>query len=197
MSRNHYIKYIIDKSRKSSDDIVDKVYKYILSLIEDDEDDDHDLDINNTKRVHKLKYIKENIELLESDQINEIKNMIMAELDNDQKYNIALELTNTLLEKIGRKKILDLCDFKLVDRDSLLSNDCKQYIFDKLDYIFEHGFDKKICKYNDRHRIKHYHISVLKGIINQLGYSLKTTYRNKNTDGKVDWYSLYTISKNE
>jgi len=193
MSRNSYIKYIIDKSKKSSNNILDIICENIVSSI-----DDNPLD-ENIGKLQKYKYIKENIELVESDKLKEIYNRVKDEYNKEKEYenkcDIVIDIVNSLLENIGEDTICDLCEFQNIDRDRLTNDECKQIVLDKLDYLFENGFDKKTCKYYDRLRTPQYHLSVLRSVLETIGYTLKSVYKNKSNNGKIERHCIYSIIK--
>lgn len=106
-----------------------------------------------------------------------VKNNLPAVDKTDNKYLIALKFINKILINIKKNPVDDLTKFQNIDRDDIILDINKKTLADMENEIYKY-FDKtKLCWYK-RKKIKHYILTILRGISKELG--LKFSYVQKN-----------------
>lgn len=112
----------------------------------------------------------------------------------DQKYIIALKFVNKLLENMGKEEINNLCDFKNIDREDIITDDNKQVAFDMENEMFG-PFDKWKCGYYSRNKVKTYVMSVLRGMTQELGLEFQNKAKRVQKDNKCSSHTFYSIGQ--
>ena len=188
--RKKKLQYIKDNIDFLQDKYIDSIYEKICINIPNKLK-------NDLKRVDKMKHIEPNLKYLEDDMmeiVNQIikKNLIYEETDEEKKKRVVLDLINKILSVIGHTEIHDLEDFIDIRRDDILSDKVKNIIDENKDYIFEtNGFNKAECMVYQKN-LKNPHFSVIKGILNEIGFEMiaksKADYINKKKIPYRDYY---------
>jgi hypothetical protein len=193
MSRNLNIECILEKINYLSDESLDKMHRQLCQDIEDGYD--------NMKRPKKTKYIQQNIKMLDDDTIKLYRKIINDAISVENTKNImndvALKIINQLLKKMNRDEIIDFVEFKNIRRDELLNKNCKDVINENLKYIFDNGFDKKKCGYYglNSQTLKNSHLSIIKGMLKEIGYKLASKTLCRSINGEKIFYCSYKIKK--
>lgn len=125
-----------------------------------------------------------------------------VDIENDNIYEtmlskikelIALKYVNKLLINIGREKITNITDFSNINRDDIIKEDNKKICDEMIEEIFG-PFNKGKCGYY-RKNSEQYALTLLKGIVNEIGYVLKKKNEDKIIKGERKWIVTYTIIK--
>ncbi len=131
--------------------------------------------------------------------VKEIKNDSTEnkEETNDEKMNrIMLEIINKILVLMNKKEINELCQFVDINRDELIKDEYADIIDKHKKYIFDNGYDKYICQVYQK-KVANKHISILKGMLKQIGYELFSKNHKKMIKGIYHTYTLYSIRTQE
>jgi hypothetical protein len=184
-------KYVVKNIVNIDNDNIYDIYTNMFDVVDDNE---KDVDI---KRSGMIKYIRKNVFALDDEDVEnlskKIRNIITKNKKDNKMREIMLDVLNQILTILGDdSQLIDLTDF-LVRRDQLISDTCKQIIADNESIIFNY-FDKG-TKYRDRKRIKYGHISIIKEMLKQIGYSLCTSNKSKMCHGEKTFYSVYFVKK--
>jgi hypothetical protein len=189
--RKKKLQYIKDNIDFLQDKYIDSIYEKLCINIP------NKIKTKDLKRVDKMKHIEINLKYLEDDMmetINQIiiKNLVYEETVEEKKKRIVLDLINKILTIIGHTEIHDLEDFIDIRRDDILSDKVKNIIDENRDYIFEtNGFDKAGCMIYQKN-LKNPHFSIIKGILNEVGFEMiaksKADYINKKKIAYRDYY---------
>jgi hypothetical protein len=106
---------------------------------------------------------------------------------------IMLEIINKLLKLMNKNEINDLCQFTDINRDELIKDKYANLINEQKDYIFNcTGFNKYICQVYQK-KVTNVHISILKGMLKQIGYELISKNHKKMIKGVYNTYTSYSI----
>ena len=92
---------------------------------------------------------------------------------NSQKYCTTLKFLNKILVNIGKPEINDLVEFVAIDRDDIIKDVNKAVISDMEDEIYD-AFGKAQVGYYSRNKVKYYILSLIKGMLDDLGYQIKS-----------------------
>ena len=185
--RKTKIKYIKDNLGDVEDEDIDKIYDNMVKLMKDNIKDKNKLD-----RVDKMKYILKNLMFINSDNINVIKeigekSIECIESDEEKKHRIVLEIINKVLEAMQHNKIKNLCDFVDIKREYIFSDKVKKVIENNKKYIRDNGFKKLSIP----------HFSIIKEIIQEIGYEIVPRIKSHTVNNKKKVYTVYTIIKSE
>ena len=192
-TRKNKTVYIIDNIANITDSQLTKLYDKVIDVTHKDTCDDFD-------RVQMLEFIEKNLRYVNDECLLIIDDMvanfiICEESDEEKKYRIVLEVINKILEVLKIKRINELCEFDHVERKLLLCEDCKRVVNENLKYILENGFSKHGCMLYSKN-IKDPHLSVIKGMLKQIGYKLQPNRRSKMKNRERIIYIDYSIVKN-
>lgn len=99
------------------------------------------------------------------------------------KYNIFMEFINALLVSIGKNVINSLTEFKDINRDDLISDNCLN-IYDQYEPKIFTVFSKKECQWYRRKIIKNYLITVIRHMCIEINH--KFTYKCKDVSRKLN-----------
>jgi len=187
----------IDYIKGAIIDILDKDIKKIYELMRTSLDNPEEEKYETRQRM--MMYIKNNICYVDEKNLEIIKKAITEclnpmETREEKLMRIALEIVNKTLELMGHRKIVDLTQFTDIRRDELLDDKYLNLFNENQKYIFENGFDKTECKIYQK-KVRHTHISILKGMLKQIGYKLCSKNHRKMIKGEYDMYTTYSIQK--
>jgi hypothetical protein len=188
------VKYIRRNFTKLENNIIDEMHKKIWCMINEKSTytKKNEFDLNK-----KINYIKYNLRYLSEKHFQEISNdvkPIIDEITYKIKYDLTLDIANKMLITCDKPKITNLTDFNVV-RHLLLTEECKAVIMNNIDDIFAKGFERHICRYNERSKTLYYQLSIFKGMLKQIGYVLKSTQKDKRINNKRTSYYYYTIEQ--
>lgn len=124
---------------------------------------------------------------------NDKKDQQNIETKQDRMKRIALEILNKILVEFGHKEINELCEFVEIKRDELIDDKCLKIINDNMKYIFKNGFNKTEC--NVYQKIKYLQLSILKGMMKQIGYVLNSRNKKKMINGISSIHTVYYVHK--
>lgn len=192
--RKDMISYIEDNIGNASDKDITELYNKMSEIVTTKITD------NVLNRVNQTIYIESNLKYMNTDNLYYIKNVIVNSLSSeeskdDKMKKITLEIINKLLIEMKRKPIIDLCDFTDVYRDEIIKDKYKNIIDENLEYILENGFTKQACMLRQKKVTKHYHLSVLKGMLKSIGYVLQPKIKNKSVDNERKILTFYSVEK--
>lgn len=118
------------------------------------------------------------------------------ETKEDKKKRVMLEIINKILVLMDKDEINDLNNFIDIRRDVLLDEKYAKLMDENKEYIFKNGFDKHQCQIYQT-KVKNMHISMLKGMLKQIGYTLYSKNHKKMIKGVFDSHTTYSIHVNE
>jgi hypothetical protein len=158
--------------------------------------------MNIISRKKKSEIIKKEINNLSDKDIddmysivkNKTNNLVNVESEEDKMKRVMLEIINKILILMNKEQINDICDFVNVRRNELIKNEYLELINKNKDYIFSNGFNKHECQIYQP-KIKYGHISILKGMLKQLGHMLKSINYKTIIGGDAKAYTTYSIQK--
>ncbi len=186
---------IIKNISNFSDEQINTIYNIFQNYIDNLEDYD--------TRQKKMLFIKNNLQYVNEENLKKfyqiIKEMINTsetETKYDKMYLVTLEIINKILIQMKKEQIDDLCYFIEIRRDELLKDDYAKIIYDNKEYIFKSGFNKHECKIYQTN-VKNLHMSILKGMLKQVGYNLCSKNYKKMINKDLITYTTYTIKKNQ
>lgn len=108
------------------------------------------------------------------------------------KYNVLLKLLNRILVNIGRQEINDIIEFKNVDRKDLLKEENNKIIEE-----MEEEIHKYYCKYNLKYghksQIKHYILTLIKAMCEDIYFQFKSKSVKVKKNNKVLVNAIYDI----
>lgn len=153
-------------------------------------------------RRDKLLYIENNLRYVDGPNLECVWEIIANALNyeesiEDKRIRITLNILNKILKAINRRSIDNLCDFCNVRRDHLIGDITKNIINDNQQIIFEEVFTKKECITTQQSKLSYPHFSLLKGMLNVMGYEFIPTKKSKFANGKRDIFTIYSIQKIE
>jgi hypothetical protein len=189
--RKNIVQYIFDSIVYIEDENINMIYDKINIYVPTKK--------NLSDRIDKIKYIENSIKYIKKNDLNEIKlmvekSLIYIESIEEKKHRIVLEILNKMLDVMGKNKIKDLIEFIDIKRERIIDNDIKKIIQDNIEYIFNNGFNKSECMLYQKH-LKNQHLSILKGIIKEIGYELISKNKTKHIDKKKTMITEYSIQK--
>jgi hypothetical protein len=192
--RKKSVKYILDNMIDIEDDVIDVLYDKIIEYVPNKL-----VKKTKLKRLEKVLYINSNLMFIESVNIDKLKDIIYdslnhIETENEKKTRITLEIVNKILEANDMKQINKLIEFIRVKRDVIISEETNKIIDDNKEYIFNNGFSKVGCKVYHTY-IKTPQFSILKGMLKEIGYEMKSKTSSKYVDKVREMYMVYTICK--
>jgi hypothetical protein len=196
-SQENKIKIIENNIKYLPDDIVSNIFNVMTY----DKDNIKVNTISSSYRENRIKYIENNLDQLDQSTFATIENTIktyLKEVGNKEKrkVHITTMITNKILDLNKTPNIKDLCDFKEVHRNILMSDECKA-IFDFYgDEIYENAFVKTEC-ITHKKKTRCPHISLYKNMLKNMGYNLVARTKIKLVDGKDKGYTTYYISKKQ
>jgi hypothetical protein len=120
--------------------------------------------------------------------------------DDQNKYNLVLELVNKILVNIGESPINELDQFKNIQREKLL-NESNLTIIEEMENDLFKYFDKKKSGYYRKTETKVNHvINFLRGLCKQINYKIYSIEKSISIekDGKKYYCSsmFFSIIKN-
>jgi hypothetical protein len=194
--RINIVKYIKDNIVNIDEDDIDNIYNKINQIIP-----------NKIKkkgimiRAEKILYIESMLRLIDIDVLEEIKENIeekinYVETEEDKKSRITLEIINKILVANNITRIKKLTDFISIRRDVMLTDESINIVNENKEYIFDNGFDKTGCKVYHTY-IKSPHLSIIKGMLKEIGYEIKSKVKSKQIDKISEKFMVYTIIKTE
>jgi hypothetical protein len=190
-NRFEYIKKSLDIL---DDDTISDIYNKIIAIL------NKEIKKNNITRADKLLHIETHLRLIDDDNLELITKIIKSsfeESENDKKIKVVIGIINKILIVIDKDPITDLCEFIDIKRDDILSDDVKNIIEEnKKDLFKEKGFKKKDCVVQETN-ITYPHFSILKGIIKDVGYEMKSKNKTKMIDKVKTMITTYSIIKKE
>lgn len=191
MSRNIYIKSIINSINNASDNVVTCIYNNVWELCEDTDDDKKE------SRTQKIKYIKSNLGMVSDENLRKLDEIIKEAKEQEEKYNrmytTLLDVLNDLLEHLDMEKIDGVSNFKDISRDILTTDDCNQIVLDKRDDLINAGFEKNANGFHSYKNLKYAHINILKGLCKQIGYKFSSIKKSKMIRGERSFTTYYYI----
>lgn len=112
------------------------------------------------------------------------------------KYIAGIAFLNDLLVAMGKDRITEMTDFKGINRNDLLSDNCKGVLNNHLEGLVK-TFGKSTLLYDKRNKITTYILSVIKRVIMNCGYkfewSKKQTFMKSGKGFKnINWLE-YTV----
>ena len=135
----------------------------------------------------------ENIYLIVKNKLNDPANG-NVESEEEKMKRVMLEIINKILNLMNKDQVNDICEFVDVRRNELLKIEYSELINENKDYIFSNGFNKHECQMYQP-KIKHSHISILKGMLKQLGHTLKSINHKTIIGGEAKAYTTYSVQK--
>ena len=197
-TRKSNINYIKDNIADVNDSEIDILYDKIIKIVPVKIDNKKGDEI---KRLQKILYIESNLKFVENDDLDNLKLIVYESLNHietndEKKERIVLEIINKILEANNIAQINKLNEFIRIKRDIILSNETNKVIDDNKEYIFNNGFSKAGCKIYYRN-IKTTHFSIIKGILKEIGYDMKSKLGSKTINKIKESFMVYTIIKND
>lgn len=123
------------------------------------------------------------------------KKNFMVDEKMKEKKKIIMTILNKILKISGKEKISNLTDFEL-DRDDIITEECREYFDTKIDQIFE-VFDKHTHKFYMRKQTPNFILTFLKTAVKELGHELKSNKRSlaiehngKKAFAKIVYYKI-------
>lgn len=191
-NRKKNIEIIQSNIRLMTDVDVNKIYKKVCESLTPDATE------LVTTRSKKIKYIENNLILVDDEPLNEARSVIIAETDEERMKRVALEICNELLEILAKPKINDLCEFNKISRKELMSDECKKIITDNMDYVFKSGFKRGgFTSYVKT--AKGSHVAFLRAIMKNIGYDLhgkNGSFTDENGKRTQIFYSIDSNKEN-
>ena len=195
-ARINIVNYIKNNIINIDEDDIDNIYNKINLIIP-----------NKVKkkgiliRADKILYIESMLRLVEIDILKEIKENIedkinYVETEEDKKTRITLEIINKILFANNIKQIKKFTDFISIKRDIMLTDKSINIVNENKEYIFKNGFNKTGCKIYHTY-IKSPHLSIIKGMLKEIGYEIKSRVKSKQIDKVSEKFMVYTIIKTE
>ena len=204
---------IIDKLHLISDENFKKIYQIVIEKLElhhikiDDSDARNNKDCTDVKKSEEIKNDKNNAIIVKELKDGERENFNIDEVtvkklellqkkesQHDKMKRVMLEIVNKILIKMNRDAIHDLCDFVDVQRDELIKDEYAEIIDNCKEYIFLNGFDKHRCQLHQA-KVTYVHISIFKGMLKQIGYSLFSKNHKKMVNKVCESYTTYSIKE--
>ena len=109
-----------------------------------------------------------------------------------EKYNVLLKFLNKLLTNMGKNHIQDAIHFKNIRRNELLTEE-NDAVYDAMKDEIHKYFGKYNLKYDQKTMIKHYLITLLKSMCNELFLNFESKSVRKKVDNKITTYVVYDI----
>lgn len=109
---------------------------------------------------------------------------------SSDQYRIALKFVNKILENIGKPIIINLRDFKNIDREDIIKDVNKKTLSEMEKYIFEH-FDKKKCGYY--RQTDNIVLNCLRGMMKTIGLELISLQKTKTVKCMTSTHYYYSI----
>jgi hypothetical protein len=199
--RKDLVNYVKENLVNANGTAISKIYTKINDILNREENNDSDLASSNSNDISRYKQIttiENNLKYTNEEELEDINkilnNSAIKESQEDKMIRVALEVVNNILVEMNKNKIQDLCEFVDVQREELTKDKYKQIINDNLEYIFSNGFTRSECMVYQK-TIKYPHLSIMKGVLNSIGYELcsKRTNRTIN-DIKIE-DTFYCIKK--
>jgi hypothetical protein len=119
---------------------------------------------------------------------------IKKETQHEQMKRVMLEIINKILAQMNKTQINDLSEFIDIRRDDMVSDKCAEVINDNKKYIFDNCFDRHQCQVYQT-KVAHKHISILKGMLKQIGYVLLSKNHKKMVKGVYESHTTYSIQE--
>ena len=194
-ARKRNVKYILDNMVDINDDDIDTIYNKIIEFVP--------IKVKKKKlnRMDKILHIKSNLIFIENDNLETLKDIVFdavnyVESEEDKKLRITLEIINKILHANNYPEIKNLTDFVDIKRDIMLSEESINVVNENKEYIFKNGFNKTGCKIYHTY-IKSPHLSIIKGMLKEIGYMIKSKMEGKSVNKIREMYMIYTIVKND
>jgi len=195
-TRKSNINYIKDNIADVDDSDIDMLYDKITEIVPDNKKERDDI-----KRLQKILYIESNLKFVENEDLDNLKVIVYESLNHietndEKKARIVLEIINKILEANNIAQINNLTDFIRIKRDIILSNETNKVIDDNKEYIFNNGFSKAGCKIYFKN-IKTTQFSIIKGILKEIGYEMKSKLGSKTINKIKESFMVYNIVKSD
>jgi len=193
-SRKTMTDYIKNNMIDFSDENVNSVYNVLKDVIEIGDQEEH------CSRQKKMLIIFSNLQYVDERNLlkiyKDVKNILNpTETKEEKMKRIALDIINKILILMGLNKVDDLCNFINIRRDELLDEKYAKLLDDNKEYIFNNGFSKYECQFYQK-KVRNIHISMLKGMLKQIGYTLCSKNHKKMVKGEFLTHTTYSIQKN-
>jgi len=195
ISRKKRTEIITRNIKNLGDDQINSIYNILDSILDDLGD--------HSTRQKKMQLINNNLQFVDEENLKIIDqtiknflNCVEIETKENKMYRIMLEIINKILETMNLEQIDDLSNFADIQRGELLDKKYGKIIDDNKDYIFKNGFNKHECNIYQTN-VKNLHLSILKGMLKQVGYKLCSKNYKKMENKTTKNYTAYTIKKIE
>ena len=192
MTHNHNITYIAKVIGDLNDTLIDKIYKQTCAYTENNIDANNENITSTMRRSHKTKYIVDNIKLIDVKNVKKIYNYLKACIEAEKQaakiFELIFDTVNLLLVAAGYEKIDNLCDFKNIERNMIITDACRNIIMKNIGHIFDNDLDRKIAKCKD-------HVTILRNALCKIGYSLKSYEKIRVINKKRIYYLVYRIEE--
>jgi hypothetical protein len=189
--------YVKDSVEKIPDNELNEIYNLIAITVKNKKTK------NDVDRMSKIQMIESNLKYMDDNDIKSIEKItidcfkIKAETEDEIKKRVALEIINKLLVALDKQPVQELIEFNGISRDDLLAEPCVRVIDENSDYIFKNKFNKHECNIYQKKNISNPHLSLIKGMLKQINYSLSSKLKSKNVKEGRTKYTTYYIKKKE
>jgi hypothetical protein len=192
-TRKINISYIKDNIADVDDSDIDTMYNKMIEYVPNKDKK------KKLSRMDKVLHINSNLLFVENDNLESLKDIVFnslnhIETENEKKERITLEIVNKIFEVNGLEKINKLTEFVHIRRDIIVNDETNKVIDDNKEYIFNNGFNKVGCKIYHTY-IKTPQFSILKGMLKEIGYEMKSKLGSKTKDKVREGFMIYTIFK--
>lgn len=154
------------------------------------------------KRHRMIEYINKNLGKIEDDELFKIQKEI-NDFDDQDKHEeklivILLNVLNCVLETFENDvgKLSNIIEFKNINKKYLVTDEVRDAVKAKYEYIFKDGFDKKKCQYYTSKNKPNSHLTILRGMCKQINYKIVSKQKMKMIKGEKHYESYYSIVKN-
>ena len=108
------------------------------------------------------------------------------------KYQILLKFINKLLKNIGKEEITDLTQFQNIDREEIIKEENK-LLFKKMEKEMHEFFNKSKTGYYRRKRTKHYILTFIRSVCDEIGLKFFYTEKTRSVNSLVKTHIIYSI----
>ena len=160
--------------------------KFDLNAMLDNLNDNDKLIIYNLMKKHKKVEAHNN-----GINKNKTENKRIVKDSNNLKQDLLLEFINLMFEKLGRTKIDELLEFKMVDRCDLINEEFIS-VFSILEHEILELFTKTQIRYHKKDT-EGYFVNFIKYVCDDIGLKFKATQKNKYHKSKATRKVYYSI----
>ena len=187
--RARRVDYIKANLINMSDDVISKIFNVTETIIDDvtsEFDRKHDND-KQLARYHKTMFILINLKHMSRKDLEDVERIVIEnapceETEENRMHRIALEIMNKIMVVMEREPVDDLCKIDDIDEDELNLIEYKDIIDEYQKYIFD-GFPK-VNFTADEVTNKYQHMTVIREMLNAVGYDLCSKNVGRVTVGK-------------